>query len=59
MRARMREQLQKQCYKKPKLRVVELMTKEVLVVGCKNSSGTAVNSGAPPCWASNCQSDGS
>lgn len=33
----------KQCYKKPKLRTIELAAEEVLVVGCKLSgSGSAV-----------------
>ena len=59
MKADKKEQECKQPYEKPLLKSVELMTNEVLAVGCKGSSDTAVRSGGPPCWASNCQGQGS
>ncbi|HTZ17834.1 MAG TPA: hypothetical protein VMB78_05280 [Dissulfurispiraceae bacterium] len=41
----------RQKYEKPLLRTIELIAEEVLVVGCKTTSGTAVNN--PACGVAN------
>ena len=48
----------KKIYEKPGLRIIELETDQVLVLGCKlDSGGTA--SGAVPCIANFCAEAGS
>jgi len=46
------QQVRKQPYEKPRLRVIELVAEEVLGVGCKTAGGGGPI--VPPCVASGC-----
>lgn len=47
------EKKEKQAYKKPRLRIIELTAEEVLAVGCKMTAGTP-SSGIYLCGNINC-----
>lgn len=45
-------------YEKPDLRPIELLTDEVMGIGCKSSQG-GFNVGASPCMTNKCVKNGS
>ncbi|MFZ3138774.1 MAG: hypothetical protein WA126_15440 [Thermodesulfovibrionales bacterium] len=48
------EKKEKQAYKKPRLRIIELTAEEVLAIGCKTATGRPGQSSPTGCGTASC-----